>query len=326
MDHFGDYRDPQEVLSELEEYDPDSIMETIHVLHRLGFLVPKDSKESSKEKLIEQWRHWDIASLFFHIGTKDIPFIVGTGPEKQALIKSLYETASPPPLFKTYLQAEQIQLIRERNSDPTPFFDVLLKRRTTRSYSGRPLSLKEVSDLLLYTWGRTGKIETPSYGELLLKTSPSGGARHPIEVYPILFDVEEAPPGIYHYNVRDHSLELLKRGDFRKRHVEYCVGQSFVAEHNAAFIMTALFERTSWKYRNDRAYRIILIEAGHFAQTFCLVATCLGLGPFVTAALKDTMIEQDLGIDGFAESVVYLCGVGTVQQQPDEAGIVKDVD
>ena len=74
--------------------------------------------------------------------------------------------------------------------------------------------------------------------------------------------------------------------------------------------MTAVFPRTMWKYRVARAYRVVLLDAGHLCQTFCLVATWLGLAPFCTAALKDTLIEKDLGIDGIRESVLYVAGVG----------------
>ena len=64
------------------------------------------------------------------------------------------------------------------------------------------------------------------------------------------------------------------------------------------------------KYHHPRAYRVVLLDAGHLCQTFCLVATWLGLAPFCTAALKDTQIEKDLGIDGIRESVLYVAGVG----------------
>jgi len=74
--------------------------------------------------------------------------------------------------------------------------------------------------------------------------------------------------------------------------------------------MTAMFPRTMWKYQHARAYRVVLLDAGHLCQTFCLVATWLGLAPFCTAALKDTLIEKDLAIDGIRESVLYVAGVG----------------
>jgi SagB-type dehydrogenase family enzyme len=76
------------------------------------------------------------------------------------------------------------------------------------------------------------------------------------------------------------------------------------------FLMTAVFPRTMWKYHHARAYRVVLLNAGHLCQTFCLVATWLGLAPFCTAALKDTLIEKDLGIDGIRESVLYVAEVG----------------
>ena len=63
--------------------------------------------------------------------------------------------------------------------------------------------------------------------------------------------------------------------------------------------------------RFPRAYRSVLTEAGHLCQTFCLVATWLGLAPFCTLALADSRIERDLGLDGRTESVLYAAGVGS---------------
>jgi SagB-type dehydrogenase family enzyme len=74
--------------------------------------------------------------------------------------------------------------------------------------------------------------------------------------------------------------------------------------------MTAVFDRLLWKYPFENAYRILWLDAGHLGQTFCLLATALGLGPFVTAALQDSRIEKLLGIDGVKEFPVYLCGAG----------------
>jgi nitroreductase len=72
-----------------------------------------------------------------------------------------------------------------------------------------------------------------------------------------------------------------------------------------------VFPRVQWKYSFARAYRVVLLEAGHFCQTFCLIATWLKLAPFCTAALADSTIEQALGVDGATESVLYAMGVGT---------------
>ena len=76
-------------------------------------------------------------------------------------------------------------------------------------------------------------------------------------------------------------------------------------------LITAVFERSRWRYDYPRGYRAVLIEAGHFCQTFLLAATWLGLAPFCSMALADSRIEGDLRIDGVDESVIYAAGVGT---------------
>jgi nitroreductase len=74
--------------------------------------------------------------------------------------------------------------------------------------------------------------------------------------------------------------------------------------------ITAVFPRKQWRYGYARAYRSVLVEAGHFCQTFCLAATWLGLAPFCTMALADSTVERDLGLDGITESVLYAAGIG----------------
>lgn len=94
--------------------------------------------------------------------------------------------------------------------------------------------------------------------------------------------------------------------------VGYLNGQEWFGGAAVGVLMTAVFARTQWKYRASRTYRVVLIEAGHVCQTFCLVATSLGLAPFCTMALADSKIERDLGIDGVTESVLYAAGAGSL--------------
>jgi SagB-type dehydrogenase family enzyme len=89
----------------------------------------------------------------------------------------------------------------------------------------------------------------------------------------------------------------------------------------AAFVifLTAVFVRTQWKYVYPRAYRVVLAEAGHVCQTFCLTATWLGLAPFCTMAFTESKIEKALKIDGVGESVVYAMGAGQRPGRPATA-------
>jgi SagB-type dehydrogenase family enzyme len=148
---------------------------------------------------------------------------------------------------------------------------------------------------------------------MALKTSPSGGARHSIEAYVLVRRVEGLAPGLYHYQPGSHELHLIRRYTLRSSRVAmvaYLPRQGFYGDASALVLMSAVFARVQWRYAFARAYRTVLAEAGHHAQTFCLAATWLGLAPFCTMALADSRIERDLGIDGVSESVLYATGVG----------------
>jgi SagB-type dehydrogenase family enzyme len=185
-----------------------------------------------------------------------------------------------------------------------------MTRRTHRRFSNKELTLETVSQLLSLVWGVTGYLHSAIFGNLPLKTSPSGGARHPGEVYLVSLRVRGLKRGLYHYHPVHHHVEQISENATRGQASRYCAYQGYVKNAAALFLMTAVFERAMWKYRHPRAYRVVLLDAGHLCQTFCLVATWLGLAPFCTAALKDTLIEKDLGIDGIRESVLYVAGVG----------------
>ena len=93
-----------------------------------------------------------------------------------------------------------------------------------------------------------------------------------------------------------------------------CCGQEWMRNASVYFFMTACFERTMWRYRFSRAYRVLLMDAGHLGQTFQLVATGLGLNSFVTAAILDESVEKALGIDRISENALYCGAVGYVHE------------
>jgi SagB-type dehydrogenase family enzyme len=252
------------------------------------------------------WRDW-LPHGAFHFATKNVRFL--SGRSAKHLLAGYLKESRQPLFFKNYRQALQFKL-PPQNAPRGEFLRVLTSRETHREFSSASMPLEALSDLLYYTWGVTGSVESPIFGRLPRKTSPSGGARHPVEVYLAALRVADLRPGLYHYAPGRHCLELIRAGDFRKKCMEFCANQNFVQRAAALFIMTAVFRRAMWKYRGARAYRVVLLDAGHLCQTFCLTATWLGLAPFCTAALKDTLIETELGLDGITESVLYVAGVG----------------
>src|SRR6266516_3442499 len=180
----------------------------------LGGYTKGSDKDNTETKFGRDWL-WPTASRYYHFSTKiDEPHNT-TGEIKRYYTRYL-KGRKQPPIYKSYLDRPKILLVKGSDAE-APFFGTLRRRHTTRELSGKPISFNDMSKLAYYTWGRISTYKTREFGELLHKTRPSAGTRHPIETYAIVNNVDSIDPGIYHYSVRDNSLGLLKAGDFRDR-------------------------------------------------------------------------------------------------------------
>jgi SagB-type dehydrogenase family enzyme len=190
------------------------------------------------------------------------------------------------------------------------FPEVLLARRTWRRFGSGPVPLANLATVLALTAGVQQWVPT-EFGRLPLKTSPSGGARHPIELYVCVNRVTGLRRGLYHYASDVHRLERVRGGDFTQRLQRWMPHSEYFAKAAFVVVLTAVLDRQVWRYPHARAYRAALAEAGHVCQTLCLTATWLGLAPFCLMGLDDVEIEKDLGIDGVRETVLYVAGAGS---------------
>lgn len=264
---------------------------------------------------------WNIYAALYHFLTKwkdvDVDLPVDEPPELDVLeageTAAFVEAYGPPPRhFHSVPSAYATALpLTERAGG---IWDTLARRQTTRTFARAPISLQELSLVLRYSFGCRAYSRVPGDVVLLRKTSPSGGALHPTEVYPLIRHVEDVDPGLYHYNVERHELELLSGlapDEGADVAFELASGQPFVRDTPALFLLTTRFYRNFWKYRRHRrAYAVLLMDAAHLTQTFYLVCTELGLGAFVTAAINGANIEERLGLDPFSEGALAMCGCG----------------
>ena len=306
LDFFDDWRTSQEATAHFAEYTPSSVRSSISQLVKHGLLLVKGSGQATQDsRIAKEWSAW-LPEGSFHFSTKDARYIRGNWSIDR--LRSLLPKTPQPKIFKTVRGVKR--LLPSRTFPDSEFIRVLLARKTHREFSKQQLPLETISQLLSLVWGVTDHLQSPLFGRLLRKTSPSGGARHPGEVYLMALRVKGLRPGLYHYHPGRHQLVRVSANSTPEKAWLYCGRQDYVRNAAALFLMTAVFPRTMWKYQFARAYRVVLLDAGHLCQTFCLVATWLGLAPFCTAAFKDTLIEKDLRIDGVSESVLYVAGVG----------------
>lgn len=279
-----------------------------------------------KESILNKSK-WNIYAAFFHFFTKwnninvemvtaDYEGDINLALYNEGIENILQKNGVPPTHFHKTNSLKSYKLpINDITEDP--YYQVILKRRTSRLFDNtRPVKLHTLSNLLLYTFGCHGKFEMNKQLVLLHKTVPSGGSLHPTEAYILCLNVDSLEPGIYHYNVEEHSLDLTK--SYSQKEAEefsgkFVAGQFFVNKSSFLILMTSRFFRNFWKYQQHTlAYKVVLLDAGHLSQMFYLNAVKEGLGCFVTGAINASLIEQELNIDGFNEGALLIVGCGNL--------------
>ena len=189
-----------------------------------------------------------------------------------------------------------------------PLGAVLASRRSQRDYAAEAVLPQLLLGRLLYSCAAvTGTIAFDE-GIAGARTYPSGGGLYPLEIYPVLQRVEGIDDGIYHYDPWSHELEEIRTGNFHGQFAAMTLGQGMLATANAILFVTAIFERSMWKY-GQRGYRYTWIEAGHLGQNLYLAATALGLAPVALGGFYDAEANVLLGV-GSGEETIYAVCVG----------------
>lgn len=212
--------------------------------------------------------------------------------------------AARPDVYKEYPESSLIELPPVVAPREAQLDEVLRERGSVRDFSSGLVSAGQLSYLL---WASAG-IRTRESGHEF-RTAPSAGALYPIETYIVTNNVADIESGLYHYSVRKHSLELLKQGALGANIAAAAMDQEMCADAAVVFAWTAIFARSSWKYK-QRAYRYVYLDAGHIAQNLALASVALGLGSCQVGALYDEEVDAILGVDGKEESIIYMSAVG----------------
>jgi putative peptide maturation dehydrogenase len=235
----------------------------------------------------------------------------GTG---ELSLADLTERHGPiPPHFHARVEAEDRVALPPRPA--LPLESLLARRLTCRNFDlPAALPLAQLATVLRAVFGAVATRELAPGVRAVKKHVPSGGALHPVEAYLIVQRVDGLAPGLYHYHVGDHALEPLPdpaNAGLADLAMAAVAGQDWFAAAPVLVVLVARFRRNHWKYRNHaKAYRVMLLDAGHLAQTFALAAAELGLGAFVTAAINEVDLEQAFGLDGMAEGPLAVLGLG----------------
>jgi len=278
------------------------VADTLTLLHSLGLV----EREGEADRYAA-WNAWGPEAAFYHFATKNGVFPEDLAAPDRALAEKAAHDPPPPPTKRIDGPRVRLPGVALTSAD---LEDALKRRRTWRNFAADPVPAASLGTLLDLTFGVQARGQVAGQGPIVLRTSPSGGSRHPLEAYVLAWNVAGLTPGAYHYDSDTRELVDLQRPLTARDIAPLLAHQDYFAGAGAVVIMCAVFARSMWRYAHSRAYRVVLIDAGHLGQTFCLVATALGLAPFTTMAFSEEKLEGLLGLDGVSECPLYVAGVG----------------
>ncbi|MFF9425105.1 SagB/ThcOx family dehydrogenase [Streptomyces sp. NPDC014746] len=128
----------------------------------------------------------------------------------------------------------------------------------------------DVARLLLSGFGHLRTASFLALFDVVLKPVPSKGARHPFDAY-ITVGQGAAwvglAEGAYRYVPSLHALECLDAPSPDERS-----GDGQDETEGVGLIVTAVFERVQWRYREPAGYRDLYLDLGHVTGTLGAVA------------------------------------------------------
>ncbi|MCW3096783.1 MAG: dehydrogenase [Chthonomonadaceae bacterium] len=221
--------------------------------------------------------------------------------------------ANPNPKEEYPILYKQVGEPKSAVALPVPedsrLLDLLRTRRSCRAFLPQTMPVSELSTLLAGAYAVIGMGQLPDARLLYRRTAPSAGGLYPLELYLTCQRVEGLEDGLYHYSMRDHSLEPIRFGTLFPGLSRSLINQTYLNDANVICLFSGVFDRSLVKY-GPRGYRYILMEAGHAAQNLCLMALERRLGSVCMGGFFDAEVNQFLGIDGIQEAALYCVGLG----------------
>jgi SagB-type dehydrogenase family enzyme len=288
------------------------VAELVTELAWYGFV--REAEEDVRPDLAaEQWSQHE---LWFHARSR-------SGFHDQPFGATLWGAAKYPPLpgRREPWSGTAVALPEPASDSASPSFTAVLDgRRSVREWDdAHPLTLAQLGEFL-YRVGRVRRVAVDGRHDVSKRSSPSGGALHSLEIYPVVTNVAGLAAGMYHYDPFAHVLEPVPVP------VAEAVVRQLVDHARAAaggtpppqvlLVLAARFGRVMWKYQS-MAYALILKDLGALMQTMYLVATAMNLAPCALGSGDADLFAQATNLDQLTEASVGEFMLSAPAGQPD---------
>ena len=224
----------------------------------------------------------------------------------------LLDWQNRPMPYKLYPEVSGLALPRDLSLARVPTLEAIAASDSPNS--GGELTLEALTRILFCADGLTRRTRIGGQ-DYHFRAAPSAGALYPVEIYAAVAETDELEQGLYHFSPADLRLRGLRRGDWRGLIARAAAGRPSLVRARAMLALTAIFWRSTWKYR-ARAYRYCFWDAGTILANLIAAAAAEGLSTELITAFADPEIEALLGIDGEHEGAICLVPLGTGAAPP----------
>jgi len=169
------------------------------------------------------------------------------------------------------------------------------------------MGMEDLSKILYLANGLTAKARQGG-ADFYFRSAPSAGALYPNEIYLVWPGSADQAPGVYHCGLHNRSLIPLRQGNFVP--LFRTPSENEQSDPIAVFVISGIFFRSAWKYR-ARAYRYVLMDAGHVMESLRLAIRAAGFSCRLSFAFDDLAVNLLLGLDPEREvgiGCVYVYG------------------
>ncbi|MBW2715427.1 MAG: SagB family peptide dehydrogenase, partial [Deltaproteobacteria bacterium] len=215
---------------------------------------------------------------------------------------------SAPPDHKLYPGKWRISLPEPVVESARTLTEIVRRWSPDQNFGDGSMTLAQLGRLLHFTNGITQRVPPGAKGTSR-RAAPSAGALYSGEVYVVAARVKGLAPGVYYFEVAQHSLVEVS-AEFEPARLAAAIDRPAAIEAAAATILlTNVFGRYSWRYAN-RGYRYALIDSGHIGENLRLAAASAGLAQRDFLTFRDDLLNDLLSIDGVEEAVCSVHAVG----------------
>lgn len=179
-----------------------------------------------------------------------------------------------------------IKLNEPTYNEGLTLMQALKERKSSSGFTEQEIGLQDLSNIL---WASVGVNREDGR-----RTSPTGSNRQEIEVYAFF------KTGAYWYNYKNHTLELVKEGDWRS-----LTGRQEAANAYMDLLFIADTDKTGPGANAGEAATVSYVDVGYVSQNVYLACANAGIGSRARGGWDQKKVVETLGLK---ESMIVVLG------------------